>query len=205
MAEATSSSAGGEFRVRIDMHEVLVRGDEFFRAYELALVRLFRELMIAALKVAQSLAPKGDHNYAIEDLDEVRRAGGSTSSRPANPGGFAITNDAKYAIRKVPGGTLRRALTMAILEVGEGVQAKLGVPDSSPAAKYAHIAEVGGTIAAKNARYLRFSPDGKTVIFKPVVHRSPHPYVMPALMYVWPLVQELPGKAFEIAKAETAA
>lgn len=201
MSEATSSSAGGEVRVKIDLSEVKAKGALFFKEYERLLEAEFRKLMILALKMAQSLAPKGDHNYAIEDLDEVRRAGGSTSSRPGNPGGFAIQNSAKFAIHKVAGGTLRRALTMAVTTEGELVSAKLGVPSSSPAAKYAHIAEIGGTIAAKNVRYLRFSPDGQVVIFKPVVHRAPHPYVIPALMYVWPLVQKLPQEVFELAKA----
>lgn len=200
---ATSSSSGSfEVVVHVDLHEVEARGDEFFRAFEAALLQLFREVMMLALKMAQSLAPKGDHNYAIEDLEEVRRAGGSTSSRPANPGGFAMQQPSKLRIRKVPGGTLRRALTVVILEVGETVTAKLGVPDTSPAAKYAHIAETGGIVQAKNVRYLRFSPDGQIVIFKPVVHRAAHPYVMPALMYVWPLMQKVPERAFEMAKVE---
>jgi hypothetical protein len=191
--------------VHMDWHEVNERGAAFFTAFEHALEKRFRDVMLLALKAAQRNAPVGDHNYAIEDLSEIRRAGGSSSSRPANPGGFAIQNSGKHRISKVPGGTLRRALTMLVAgSIKEMLTGQVGVPDSSPAAKYAHIAEIGGTIAAKKARYLRFSPDGQTIIFKPVVHRAAKPYIWPALLEIWPAVQAVPHLAWEEARAAVA-
>lgn len=215
MADVIGRSADGSFEVKvsIDWRAAHAHGLLFFDAFERSLEKNFRHVMVLALKFAKAAAPKGDRNFAIEDLDEITRAGGSRNSRPANPRGFAITTDQRrlaatghggYRIRKVPGGTLRRLLSMIVIKSSvELLEGRIGVPAGSPAEKYARIAELGGTIAAKKAKYLRYSPDGHTIVFKPVVHRSPHPYLLPTLLYVWPLVNEwLPQTAWAEATAE---
>lgn len=206
MEISRSTNGGFTTVVTLDLAEAKAQGDLFFAAYERAMVAHFRRAMLVALKAAQQFAPKGEHNYDIEDLDERTRAGGSRTSTVASQRGFAVdaASTGKHRIRKVPGGALRRALQLAIEAAlsEEMLTGHIGVASGSPAEAYARITELGGTIAAKRAKYLRFSPDGHTIIFKPVVHRDPHPYLLPALIYAWPEIQKVPQLAFEQAAAE---
>lgn len=192
-----------EFTVELDMREAQRTTAEFMAAFDRHLETEFRRVLMLMLRQAQSNAPVGSGNYAIEDgRKERRRAGGSRSRHIAKPGGFVKLQGRDSRIRKISGGTLRRALTVEFEMATAQLRAQLGVPSGSPAAKYAEMAERGGTIAAKRVKYLRFSPDGQRIIFKPVVHRAPHPYLVPALTYAWPLVQAAPERAFQAAKAE---
>ncbi len=192
-----------EFTTSLDLKEATASGAAFFAAFDRHLEVEFRRVMMVMLRFAQGRAPVGDHSYTIEDGPrERRRAGGSRSRHVAKPGGFVKHQGTGSRIRKVSGGTLRRALTVAIAATAGGLGAQLGVPSDSPAAKYARIAEIGGTVAAKKAKYLRFSPDGQRIVFQPIVYRAPHPYAAPALAYAWPMVLEAPRRAFLAAKAQ---
>lgn len=206
---ASTPSGGYELAVHFDWHRAEVHGPIFFEMFAKALEKEFRRTLVVALRAAQKFAPKGDRNYVIEDLDERTRAGGSTRSTPANPRGFAVqadfnaaTGHGRWRVRKVPGGTLRRALALMVVGKAEELVGTIGVRAGSPAEKYARITELGGAIVAKKAKYLRYSPDGQTIVFKPVVHRPPHPYLLPALLFAWPLIEAAPVVAFEKASLE---
>jgi hypothetical protein len=155
------------------------RGALFIRAFDRHLRTEFERVLVATLAVAKARAPFGDHNWTID------WSGGGAN------------------IQSVPGGVLRRSLTFALTDMLDvGMVGQIGVPSASPAAKYARMAELGGTIHAKSGPYLIFSPDGQTVVRTAVVHREAHPYIIPALAYAWPLVKRIPELAFARAADE---
>ncbi len=164
--------------VNVDTASAVASGKEFFRVYNSFLRSSFREAVMATLKAAQAWAPKGDNDYMID-----------WTVRPP-------------AIRKVSGGTLRRALTAVFdTTLSEVLVGIIGVPSTSPAAKYARMRELGGTITATKAPKLIFSPDGAHIVAVTSVHQEPRPYIIPALVFGWPLVKEVPAIAFRKASA----
>lgn len=206
MATADAGYAG-RVTVKLDLGPAEAEGAAFFRAYQRNLVIFHGHVLVACLRVAQAFAPVGSRDFVIEDAGgKGRRSGHAPGNSPANPAGFATqpgTGSDDPVIRKSSGGTLRRALSLAQEVVGaELIRGTIGVAPGSAAEKYARMRELGGTISAKKGRYLRYSPDGQVIVFKPVVHQDPHPYLLPALLYAWPLLQEVPVKAFEAAKME---
>ena len=165
--------------VHLDMREAMAMGEHFMASFEKHLIKEFNKVLTMALKVAQDRAPVGRSNYLVEGT------GPNT------------------AIKKVPGGTLRRSLTAHLQgQLEDVLEGRIGVAGGSPAEKYARMRELGGVIEAKKSRMLRFSPDGKHIVFKRVVHQEPHPYLLPALIFAWPYMQRVPELAFEAAKAE---
>lgn len=162
-----------EVVVNVDTASAVASGLRFFRAYNVALKKNFRQAVLATLKAAKSWAPKGDNDYMID-----------WTVKPPE-------------IRKVSGGTLRRALT-AVFDTTLSTVLKgiIGVPADSPAAKYARMREFGGTITATHAPKLIFSPDGAHIVAVTSVHQEPRPYIIPALVFGWPLVKECPRLAF---------
>ena len=171
--EGTAARATPKVSVSFNLQAAKDQGTIFFDSYRAALVSYFRECVMATLKTAKAFAPKGDHDYVIGHGTEIR---------------------------KVAGGTLRRALTAVVQTSQLELTGVIGVPADSPAAKYARMRELGGTIRAVHGPYLVFSPDGQSIVRTPVVHQDPHPYAQPALVWGFTQLTQVPSQAWEVGK-----
>ena len=112
-----------------------------------------------------------DYTVKLEGTDELLQnlarinsdIRGTVALRAVNAGAIQIENRAKINA-PVLTGALRNSASTTAKNTADGAEAEIGFRGL----RYARIQECGGTVSAKNAKYLRFRYHGKWVMKKSV-------------------------------------